>query len=668
MNRLAGENSLYLRQHADNPVDWWPWGAAALAEAHRLDKPLLVSIGYSACHWCHVMAHESFADPAIARLMNTHFICIKVDREEHPEVDRTYMAAVQMLHGHGGWPLNVFCLPDGRPFAGGTYFPPDERRGHAMLTWPQLLMRVADHYRRRRAELADNAAAILHNLAAGNLPVGDADDTPGAARALLLPAAQAILARFDAEYGGFGDAPKFPPCQALEFLLALRATAAVERAGASFVATLDKACMLTLDAMARGGLYDQIGGGFARYSVDRQWRIPHFEKMLYDNALLLDIYGKAWRRYRNPLFAAVIGETIAWLQREMLAEEACKSALDADSEGGEGNFYVWTPAAVRAVLGDEAAAFCDAYAITAAGNFEDGRSQPALLEPDFSAREAWRPAREQLLAARALRPRPADDPKQLTAWNALLARALAEAAFSFGRTDWWDAAARIGNWLWERMRTPDGRLHSLAYGREPTGTGGLDDHAFALEAVLALAAYGEWHTAGSGRLWLERARQLAEVIHRDFADAHAPGYFTTIADHPLAVHRAKDWYDDSTSAGNSSLLHSFNALHILTGEAHWAAAAERLRGAYAGVARQAPQAAAYALSAMTQEAMGLAVLRLRGVADLEPLRQAIVARPWRRIFLVNEDPASGPHGYQLCVGTQCLPATNDPQQLAEQLA
>ena len=316
-NRLAQESSLYLRQHAKNPVHWWPWCDEAFAQAKKLNKPVLVSVGYSSCHWCHVMAHESFEQPYNAELMNKHFVCIKVDREEKPEVDKLMMDAVQMIQGHGGWPLNCFCLPDGRPFFGGTYFPPEDR-GHGQVPWPQLLMRVADFYHSNKNELMANADAIAKNL----IHLTVAPDANGLAPTPqdLIEAAKRICENHDDTYGGFSGAPKFPTPSVIDFLLGIRATHAADH-DATLATRLDAVITITLGAMARGGLYDQIGGGFHRYCVDRDWTVPHFEKMLYDNAQLIGTYAEAWARYRDPLYLAVVEETIDWLNREMLTSE-----------------------------------------------------------------------------------------------------------------------------------------------------------------------------------------------------------------------------------------------------------------------------------------------------------------------------------------------------------
>jgi uncharacterized protein len=669
VNRLANQQSLYLRQHAHQAVDWYPWGADALAAARAADKPLLVSVGYSACHWCHVMAHESFDDPYIARLMNTHFLCVKVDREEHPDVDRIYMESVQMMHGHGGWPLNVFCLPDGRPFAGGTYFPPDDRSNRGIVPWPQLLMRVADHYQRHRAELEDNATAILHNLTASNQPPRMDGAVPDPSQ--LPAAARRILDNADLEYGGFGSAPKFPPAMTLDFLLALRNTRTVGEQDLPLARRIDQVINTTLTGMAHGGLYDQIGGGFCRYSVDRHWLIPHFEKMLYDNALLIDIYSRAWQRYPKPLYAAVVGETIDWLQREMRAPGGgYYAAIDADSEGGEGSFYVWEPAEIAAVLGAErAAAFCRAYDIRDEGNFEhSGKSQPALLEPDYATRSEWAAARQQLLRVRNRRPRPATDTKRLTAWNALMCRALAQAAVTFGRPDWWATAVELGDWLWHTQTAGGTTCYRLAYDGQPTGVGTLDDAAFCAEAMLALAAHSDWLQPGSHRLWFERAATLGRLIDEQYGDESGPGYyFNSRHDDPL-VHRAKDWYDQAIPAGNSALLHVLSGLYAGTGEIRWGQTYTDLSRAHRGTLTELPQAVPYALSAITQELTGIAVVRAAADAPLEPLRAALAKRPWRRTLLLaasgNEHgfPASG---YQLCIGSQCLNLEGGVEAVAE---
>lgn len=672
-NRLAQESSLYLKQHADNPVDWYPWGPEALAAAAAANKPILISIGYSACHWCHVMAHESFEDAFIAQLMNEHFVCVKVDREERPDVDHLYMEAVQMMNnGHGGWPLNVFCLPDGRPFAGGTYFPPDDRRGADVVPWPQLLMRVSDFFQRSSSDLEENADAVAKNLALGNTPFGLNGEALGTEE--LFGALDAILEKHDDEFGGFGRAPKFPPSMTLDFLLAMRSTATVELQNPARARQIDEVINTTLTGMAHGGLFDQFGGGFARYSVDRHWVIPHFEKMLYDNGLLLEIYSRAARRYPKPLYRAVVAETIEWLEREMAAPGGgYYSALDADSEGEEGKFYVWRPEEVIAVLGEESAKqICHVYGISTEGNFEHGASNPVLLAPSFETREDLAGERAQLLAARDKRVRPGRDSKRLVAWNCLVARGMAEAAFSFGESTWLQRARETVDWIWDSLVQPhpsDGlpRLVSVAYEEGGQFNGYLDDYAFFAEANLAIAAAVDWLEPGASKTYQKRAESLLQAVLQRFTDSENVGFFFTSDDHETLVARKKEWFDNAIPAGNSSLVHGFRDMYQFTGDVMWAEALEKLKVAYPGIAGRAPQAIGHAMSGYVQAALGVAVIKVKGVDDLEPLRSALVARPWRRVYLEWTTDAAQPDGYQLCVGPQCLAPTTDPAEIAAQL-
>jgi hypothetical protein len=675
MNRLAKEPSLYLRQHANNPVDWHPWGAEAFAKARAEDKPVLVSIGYSACHWCHVMAHESFEDAYIADLMNRHFVCVKVDREERPDVDQIYMEAVQMITQHGGWPLNAFCLPDGRPFFGGTYFPPADN-GRGMIPWPQLLMRVADYYAKHREELLENANNIVQNMLHANAPRG-ASNQPLENRA-LLHAAQGLCARHDDTWGGFGGAPKFPPAMTLNFLLAVRATAAAERTP-GLAKRVDEVVNTTARAMAHGGLFDQFGGGFCRYSVDARWLIPHFEKMLYDNGLLLDFYAKAWRRHKNPLYAAVAEETAGWLLRDMRHPGGpFYAALDADTDGYEGGTYVWTPAQVREVLGEEAArAVCAAYDITEGGNFEDGFSNPALVEADLAKRAGLGSARAKLLEARRKRPQPGRDEKIVLAWNALAIRGLAEAAWALGRKDWFAAARQAADWIWEKMRWEEQgemRLRAVYYeAKAESAAPGekaaafLDDYAFMAEAMLALAAYADWAEIGAGAIYAERARALVATVRKHFRDPAEAGYFFTADDHEALAVRKKEWWDNAQPSGHAALAQVLTGLFTLTGDSSYAAELTELKKAYAGLAQQAPMGVPHALAAFTWDAIGVAVIKVKGPCDWEALRVALAARPYRPVFLMATNDAAQPAGMQLCVGTQCLEAIDDANAVAERL-
>lgn len=669
--RLAQENSLYLRQHAENPVEWYPWGEEAFAAAEASEKPLLVSIGYSACHWCHVMAHECFEDDYIAGLMNKHFVCVKVDREERPDVDQVYMEAVQMIQQQGGWPLNVFCLPDGRPFFGGTYFPPEDK-GHGIIPWPQLLMRIVDYYKRSKDELIENADSIQKNIMAST----QAAATGGAASAwepqALVAAAHGICGNHDDRYGGFGDAPKFPPSMALNFLRALRRSAAVESAGA-LADRIDEVTHSTLRAMAHGGIYDQFGGGFARYSVDAHWLIPHFEKMLYDNALLLEAYTRAWLDNRSPLYAAVIEESIGWLEREMSAPcGGFYAALDADSEGEEGKYYVWTPEQVDAVLGPSLAReLRTAYNITNRGNFEHGTTNPALVEADFAVRVQLKDARAKLLAHReAERVPPGKDSKISTFWNAMMIRALADAGFYFNRPDWLERAVKAAEFIWQEVIDDSGdRLNLRAVYYEGKGAqvdGFLHDYATVADAFLTIASKIDWIKPAQSELWLGRARKCVDAALQKFGDPHMLGCFFTAEGVDTPVARRKEWFDNATPSGNSVLMHALGGLYAMTGEEKYAAEFQSTLPAYADYAAKVAAGVAHGLEAITNEAIGIAVIKVRASADVAGLRDAIAAKPWRRCFIQQAADEALPASYQLCVGTQCLPPSDDLGEIIEQ--
>ena len=666
-NRLIDEPSLYLRQHAQNPVEWWPWCPEAFEEAQRLDRPVLVSIGYSSCHWCHVMERECFENDYIAGLMNQHFINIKVDREERPDVDQIYMDAVQMVTQQGGWPLNSFCLPDGRPFFGGTYFPPEDV-GRGIIPWPQLLLRISKHYKEKKGDLLENAESILKNMAHNNNArtsgEGEWDN------AQLLRGAQFLCSQHDDELGGFGDAPKFPPSMKLNYLLEVRNSAACEIGSPELAARIDVVVKKSLSAMAQGGLYDQLGGGFTRYSVDAGWKIPHFEKMLYDNGLLLDIFTKGWLRYRDPLFRAVVTETIAWIDREMRADNGgFFSSLDADSEGVEGKSYVWNPKQINEALGDkDGQLFCDAYDISEDGNFEHGLSNPVLQLKDFSQRQELVLQREKLLSVREQRVQPGKDTKQLTSWNGLYIRGLAEAGFTFGERQWLEAARRGVDWIWKIMRTASGRLHSVYYAEQgPRGTACLDDYAFTIEALLSIASHIDWLEPGSSATYLSRATELMDIVFKHFRDEKLPGFFFTADDHEKLVFRKKEWFDNAIPSGNSSLIHSLSCLHAVTGDSIYARELGDFQSACIQNANELPHGTSHAMSGLTAAAVGVAVIKIKGVQDLEPLREAIIEKPWRRIFLQWTDDVDQPNGYQLCVGSQCLESSMQFSEVLEKL-
>src|SRR4051795_5353194 len=527
-NRLTGATSPYLLQHAGNPVDWWEWEPQAFEEARRRDVPVLLSVGYAACHWCHVMAHESFEDAATAAQMNGNFVCVKVDREERPDVDGVYMTATQAMTGHGGWPMTVFTTPDGKPFYCGTYFPP--RPAHGMPAFRQVLAAVADAWANRRAELESAGAKFVQAISSG-LDLG----APAPLSADVLDAAvRALSGTYDETAAGFGGAPKFPPSMLLEFLLRNHA-----RTGNPEALRMARG---TLEAMARGGIYDQLAGGFARYAVDARWVVPHFEKMLYDNALLLRVYLHLWRTTGDAWARRVADETAAFLLRDLRTPEGgFASALDADTEGVEGLTYVWTPEQLVEVLGPDDGRWAAAqFEVTDEGTFEHGASTlQRLAEPDDVAR--LDDVRRRLLAARARRPQPARDDKVVTAWNGLAIAALAEHGV-LTRAQQSVAAARRAAELVAGTHWVDGRLRRASRnGAVGVPAGVLEDYGDLAEGLLAL------HQAtGEGR-WLERAGDLLDVVASQFVDDE--GWHDTAADAEALVHRPFDPADGPTPAG-----------------------------------------------------------------------------------------------------------------------
>jgi uncharacterized protein len=558
-NRLAGETSPYLLQHSENPVDWYPWGEEAFARAREEDRAVLVSIGYSACHWCHVMERESFEDEATAQLMNERFVCIKVDREEHPDVDAIYMDATQAMTGAGGWPLNAFLTPDGVPFWCGTYFPPEPRQG--MPSWRNVLTAIGAAWDEQREEIRGQAGAIVERLrGAAALKPPEEEVDPAS-----LDAAVAGLRKlYDPEHGGFGRAPKFPPSSTIEFLLGRG-----ER----------EMALHTLRRMASGGMYDQVGGGFARYSVDRTWLVPHFEKMLYDNALLARAYVHAWQVTSDALYERVARETLDWALAELRQEEgAFASALDADSEGVEGKFYVWTLPQVREVLGELADEAIEHFGMSEQGNFE-GANIPVRATPDPPHRDELR---RRLYEARAQRVWPGLDDKRLASWNALMIAALAEGGAVLGRDDYLDAARETAEFVWTRMRDADGRLLRTYKDGEARLNAYLEDHAFLLEALLTL------YESSFDVRWFDAARETADTMIERFADPERGGFFTTSNDHEQLVARRKDVDDHPIPSGNSAAAFGLLRLAALTGERRYAELAESVFALLGHVAESHP--------------------------------------------------------------------------------
>ena len=679
-NRLATQTSPYLQQHAGNPVQWHPWDAEALELARAADKPILLSIGYSACHWCHVMAHESFEDPAVAAEMNRHFVNIKVDREERPDLDQIYQTAHAMLtQRSGGWPLTMFLMPDGTPFFGGTYFPKQAR--HGMAGFLDLLPRIAEAYREKRDEIGKQNAALLEALAR-TLP---APGTGGALKRAPLDAAVREFAQvFDDVHGGIGRAPKFPHPFELAFCLRRHALDGGELGLAI--------TRLTLAKMAEGGIHDQLAGGFCRYSVDEYWDIPHFEKMLYDNAALLPLYSDAWLVTGQPLFEKAARGIAQWVVRDMQSrgsenEGGYYSSLDADSEHEEGKFYVWTPHEVKALLdADEYAVLAPHYGLDGPPNFEgrhwnlrvakplEAVARQLGLAPEACARRL-ESARAKLLAARAKRVWPGRDEKILTSWNALMVRGMARAARVFGEPAWLESARRatefIRGTLWKDGRLlatyKDGNAHLNAY---------LDDHAFLLDALLELMQC-EFHHDD-----LRWARELADVLLERFEDREAGGFFFVSHDHEKLIHRAKPGHDNATPSGNGIAAIALQRLGHLIGETRYLEAAERaLKLFYPAMERQASGFVSLA-TALDEYLAPPQTVVLRGAPDAMADWQRALARSCRPDTLVialatgqaglppvldKAAPAAGVNAW-VCRGVECLPAIDDMAGLVRVLA
>ena len=592
-NRLINETSPYLLQHVHNPVDWYPWNEQALERAKREDKPILLSIGYSACHWCHVMAHESFEDEAIAKLMNDNFINIKVDREERPDLDTIYMNAVQMMTGHGGWPMTMFLTPDGRPFYGGTYFPPADR--HNLPGFPRLLIALSEAWRDRRDEIEQSANGLTGELRRLDLVSAQTGESSDLGTAALEQATKDLLQRFDREHGGFGRAPKFPPSMTLSFLLR------------QFHRTRNPELLhvveVTLEKMARGGMYDQLGGGFHRYSVDEHWLVPHFEKMLYDNALLARIYTDAFLVTGNAFYQTIATETLDYVRREMTdASGGFYSSQDADSEGEEGKFFVWTPAEVEALLGAEQARLFNRYFdVTAHGNFEESNILHIDVAADAMARllsvtpeamnEAITSGKRVLLEAREGRIKPHRDEKMLTAWNGLMLRAFAESARALRREDYLQIAINNAEFLVQHMLR-DGRLLRTHKEGASKLNGYLEDYAYVADGMLAL-----YEATFDGK-WFAIARQLVETMIDQFWDEEGGGFYFTSADHEQLVTRSKDFYDNATPAGNSVAADLLLRLSLLTGEDRYRQISERILRLMQPMALRAPSGFGHLLGAL----------------------------------------------------------------------
>ena len=628
-NHLAGETSPYLLQHRFNPVDWHPWGPEALGRARDEDKPIFLSIGYAACHWCHVMERESFESEEIAALLNASFVSIKVDREERPDLDEIYMTAVQLLTGQGGWPLSVFLTPEGSPFFGGTYFPPEDRYGRPGFA--SLLRRIADAWSQHREAVGEHAEELTAALtaAASAAPIAPASEPAGRRESRL--AAADLAARFDPVWGGFGGAPKFPPHGALGLLLREHA-ASGEPAPRQMVET-------TLDRMASGGMYDQVGGGFARYSVDERWLIPHFEKMLYDQALLVPVYVDAWRVTRNPVYRRVVDETLDFVRRELTGPDGeLWASLDADSEGVEGRFYVWTTEEVARVLGPGDAAWAAAtLGITPSGNFE-GASVPHLPQGPLDEHAAARlaPLRASLLAARATRVRPATDDKALTAWNGLMISAFARAHQAFARAEDLRSARRAADFVASRLTGGERLLVSWRDGHAHLN-GYLDDYAFLARGLIDL--YEASFDPGD----LDRAARLGRTLLARFGDGRG-GFFFTSDDHETLLTRTRSSHDGALPSGAGVAAEVLLRLARHLDDAELRAAGGRALTALAPLVARAPSAFASLLAAawhLGDEVVEVAVL---GAADDPRTRTLldVVGRCYAPARVIaSHDPARG---------------------------
>jgi uncharacterized protein len=565
-NRLIHETSPYLRQHAHNPVDWYSWGPEALERAKKEDKPILLSIGYSACHWCHVMEHESFENEEIARIMNQHFVNIKVDREERPDLDTIYMNYVQMTTGSGGWPMTVFLTPDQVPFFGGTYFPPDDRFGRP--GFPKLCLAVADAYKTKKKEIAEHGPEVLKSLREMNQlsPSGEKLNLSS-----LHSAFQNLAQRFDMTHGGFAGAPKFPGSMNLSFCLRyFRRTG--EKKALDFVE-------LSLEKMAHGGMYDQLGGGFHRYSVDDHWLVPHFEKMLYDNALLSRVYLEAYQLTGKALYRRIAEEVLDYIKREMTSPEGgFYSTQDADSEGEEGKFFVWTPDEVKCILGEkEGSLFCLYYDITPRGNFEGKNilNVPRSLEDVAQATKthpeelqtALVRSRQRLFEEREKRIKPHRDEKILTSWNGLMLVSFVRAACILQRKDYLDVALKNAQFLLKHLSSGNKLLRTYKDGKSKLN-GYLEDYSNFVEGLIAL------YEATGEKSWLDQALAFNEVLLEQFWDEAGKGFFLTGRDHEELIARVKDFYDNATPAGSSVAVFNLLKMTILVGDQSYRTKAE----------------------------------------------------------------------------------------------
>jgi len=679
-NRLANETSPYLLQHKDNPVDWYPWGEEALKRAREEDKPLLLSVGYSACHWCHVMERESFEDDETARMMNEHFVNIKVDREERPDIDSIYMAAVQALTRHGGWPMTVFLTPDGAPFYGGTYFPPTPSRG--MPSFQQLLLSIVDAYENRREEVMQSAQSVRDYLQASTAAVMPEAESAG--KELLDRAAVALLSQLDRRFGGFGGAPKFPQAMNLEVLLR------------HYYRTGERSALdgveLTCRQMAQGGIYDHLGGGFSRYSVDEYWLVPHFEKMLYDNALLSRLYLETYQATGEPFYRRIAEETLDYVLRDMTSEEGgFYSAEDADSEGEEGKFYVWTPEELEAVLEPDEANFAARYwDVTGRGNFE-GKNilhvarPPEAVADEFglSTEELWNRMtgiRAKLFAVREERVRPGRDEKILAAWNGLMLRSFALAARITGREDYLEAAVKNANFVLKKLKE-DGRIHRSYKDGQARFNGYLEDYAMVADGLVAL------YEATFETRWLVEADALMDAVSELFWDEEKRIFYDTPADHEELVTRPRDVYDNAAPSGTSVATEVLLRLALFLDRNDYRQRAEDVLEELAGGMEKVPGGFGRLLCALdfsASEPREVAIVGEQRSPDTRALLQAVYSGYLPNKVVAGRDPdddeagglipllaqrpaRAGKATAYVCVQYACQTPTTDPEELTRQL-
>jgi uncharacterized protein len=679
-NRLANETSPYLLQHKDNPVDWYPWGEEALKRAREEDKPLLLSVGYSACHWCHVMERESFEDDETARMMNEHFVNVKVDREERPDIDSIYMAAVQALTRHGGWPMTVFLTPDGAPFYGGTYFPPVPSRG--MPSFQQLLLSIVDAYENRREEVMQSAQSVRDYLQASTAAVMPEAESAG--KELLDRAAVALLSQLDRRFGGFGGAPKFPQEMNLEVLLR------------HYYRTGERSALdgveLSCRQMAQGGIYDHLGGGFSRYSVDEYWLVPHFEKMLYDNALLSRLYLETYQATGEPFYRRIAEETLDYVLRDMTSEEGgFYSAEDADSEGEEGKFYVWTPEELEAVLEpDEANLAARYWDVTGRGNFEGKNILHVARPPEavadefgFSTEELWNRMtgiRAKLFAVREERVRPGRDEKILAAWNGLMLRSFALAARVTGREDYLEAAVKNATFVLEKLKE-DGRIHRSYKDGRARFNGYLEDYAMVADGLVAL------YEATFETRWLVEADALMDAVSELFWDEEKRIFYDTPADHEELVTRPRDVYDNAAPSGTSVATEVLLRLALFLDRNDYRQRAEDVLEELAGGMEKVPGGFGRLLCALdfsASEPREVAIVGDQRSPDTRALLEVFYSGYLPNKVVAGRDPdddeagglipllaqrpaRAGKATAYVCVQYACQTPTTDPEELTSQL-